>query len=402
MIRINKKNLFIFIGIFVLNAANNAGMIPVLGNILQQISNLYFLILVLSFVCLMYKGKFHYKISSIIIYILLFNVIYVLSCYVNQGAFGFHQTISLMKRIVSLIWIDYLTQKDFNYLFGPIFKAFSCWVVLDSLFTLLYPNGSALFGGVYLLGGKNNKIQFFFIVSLLFMYQYYTIKDSLKKRKKLMTWFFLSVLMVINALLIESSTTALVSILLFSYPFINRFISKFKIFNFPFFASLHGLLWYIIIIGNKQVTLLSSITKALFGKDSTFTGRVYIWNNALQKISQSLLIGYGDYSIQTVKLPGNIMAPGYRYDYEWNMAHNQILELFMRGGILLFASWVGILISCFYKKDKESNISRAAIWSLISFSFFWLMEADILQSIPLLLIFIGTHFSSYMKRGLYE
>lgn len=76
-----------------------------------------------------------------------------------------------------------------------------------------------------------------------------------------------------------------------------------------------------------QITTIFEPIFELVGKDSTLTGRIYIWREAIIMIKSSILnfvIGYGN------------TTNGYiRYNNTYYTSHNMILEILLKWGIAL-------------------------------------------------------------------
>lgn len=73
-----------------------------------------------------------------------------------------------------------------------------------------------------------------------------------------------------------------------------------------------------------QITTVFEPIFELVGNDSTLTGRIYIWREAIIMIKSSILsfvIGYGN------------TTNGYiRYNNTYYTSHNMILEILLKGG----------------------------------------------------------------------
>ena len=72
---------------------------------------------------------------------------------------------------------------------------------------------------------------------------------------------------------------------------------------------------------------------------------------------------------------------------EWQMAHNQILELFMQGGLVLFLVFSFIIIVIVYKNRECSESTLLARWLLFVLLFSYLTEA-FLNSITFAILII--------------
>lgn len=113
------------------------------------------------------------------------------------------------------------------------------------------------------------------------------------------------------------------------------------------------------------------------------------------------LWGYGKYKTQYATLPSH-------YKYAWTMAHNQILDLMLRGGIIILALWLGVLFIIIRKNQKNKSIySKLSTYTLFCLLFFFHTEASmdvITYLIFLCLYLIGQKENNKgeLKRKRYE
>lgn len=281
--------------------------------------------------------------------------------------------IALFKNVFGFVWLDRQIQKDEEYLTGPIMYALIFWCVLDSVLTFIYPSGVPFLYGGFILGWKNNKLVHLFSSNLLLAFKYLKLKKrGANVLKYWILWFLYTVMCIANATIVESSTTSVVILLLFIYLFISKPLEK-TIFTNGYFVFVFHILCFILLIFVREIFQdpLNQLMQVLFEKDATFTGRIYIWRAALLLIAKSPVIGYGKFIPQAALLPhGGI--------YMWEMAHNQVLECLMEGGIVLALLWGSMVCRVLILNQKSGNkISKLAIFSMFSFLFFFQTEASL-------------------------
>ena len=57
--------------------------------------------------------------------------------------------------------------------------------------------------------------------------------------------------------------------------------------------GVHAVIWFLVVINNQtESSVIGAINEALFHRDATFTGRIYLWKTAMLLISQSFWTGY--------------------------------------------------------------------------------------------------------------
>ena len=117
---------------------------------------------------------------------------------------------------------------------------------------------------------------------------------------------------------------------------------------------------------------------SLFGKNTTFTGRVDAWSSALKLLQQSTLIGKGSLDTESLR---NVL-----HGYAFVNAHNAFLQLGIEGGIILY-SMVIVLGKTMIDKIKNIRIDikvfiewaflalfiEMSFEALVDSSFFWMI-----------------------------
>ena len=144
---------------------------------------------------------------------------------------------------------------------------------------------------------------------------------------------------------------------------------------------------YIIWNGNTidEISLADQFIEGTLSKDTSFSGRTKMWANAVAKIKESPIIGFG---VQSV---------------EWNDEHiggsgphNLCLQLLLQGGCILCFSFVGILFLVIKRISKDvypyTTVGVVALCVLMLMSLF---EAyNLVQTFLLLLL---VYYSPLLK-----
>lgn len=105
-----------------------------------------------------------------------------------------------------------------------------------------------------------------------------------------------------------------------------------------------------------------------------FSGRNYVWEDAILKIGERMVVGYG--------IDGVLLTPFWT---EWtgggfNYAHNQILQNLLDGGIILLASFWGMIFRCIRDID---NILKRKYVVLVNVTLSVLLFIMIFESVSL-------------------
>lgn len=369
---VSKKRSVVFLVIFIFFAGSNIGGITGLNTILKLTNNVLSLYILSTIIFPVIKTKKLPKLTPITGLFLLFLGVYITITVCVGGELVFNNITTMLKSAILLLWIDQQVRTDMTLLDGPILAAFYIWCSIDTLITLIYPTGVPFLSGGYILGWKNNKIMYFVIANLLAAYHFINLKDIRKKIEFLALWGILAIGCIINSIIIESSTTAMVVFLIILFVPLKKFLTHTCLVNEKFVLIFHSLSFFLIIfVRDMFQEPLDQMMNFFFGKDATFTGRIYIWRMALAQIVKSPLWGYGKYATQYVKLPSG-------YEYAWTMAHNQVLDLMMRGGIILVILWISVLLFIMkVNKKTKSFFSKMSTYTLFCLLFFFHTEASI-------------------------
>lgn len=120
--------------------------------------------------------------------------------------------------------------------------------------------------------------------------------------------------------------------------------------------------YFLLFVGTVVLRLqsfFSFLIEDIFGKTVTFTGRTYIWDEAISAIfsGKHALTGYGStYQLDVVFPSGDI---GYYY------AHNDFLHFFIMGGVAALACQIAIIAILAYTLYSNRHTTCALFSSCI-------------------------------------
>ena len=153
-----------------------------------------------------------------------------------------------------------------------------------------------------------------------------------------------------------SATSISVSVvLLFVYLLGKRIDSK-TLVNTIYIITF---LFFVFIVVLRFQEMFSFIIVDILKKDLTFTNRTQIWDKTIEMIKASPIFGYGYRDHQFyIDLIGA------------SHAHNYYLDVWMRGGIVAFLSFVYLIKKCgtalsFGIKCKNQRLLIAMLWSML-------------------------------------
>ena len=266
-------------------------------------------------------------------------------------------------RKLSIIWYLALALK-YNYkeTITRMTYLLTIMVAINLVSILLFPHGMYEDDNWqnYFLGYDNGHVVVF-MPALFFATQhaYYTNK----KRLLLINWMCILVSVVICR---SGTTVAGIAILAFILILIHCPAIRKVLFNWKtVFIIISGVFVFIIIL-RKQEAFQGLMMKYL-GKDSTFTGRIYLWDKALEVFQQNKWMGTGDSAdINT--------AIFTLFNQELSYAHNEILDLLVRSGIIGLSIYIICVARTIYTirnyKDLHSRTwlaFMASYWLIMMF-----------------------------------
>lgn len=291
------------------------------------------------------------KTSKIMYLIILYNIIILLSSFINNNgnAFSLIFKSALMISFCSVVE-DSIINEDYCIVKYSYFLLYIYSII--NIYTMFaYPNGMWVspltkYWQMWFLGYDNNHI-IILLPLIVFGYIY-----NMKKHGKLNIYFYF-MLFIVNFTVIKSwSATSIVGIML-----IDIFIMYSKninIKNIVKLFKLYVILFFLIILFRFQ-NIFSYLIVDILKKDLTFSNRTYIWDYIIKFITKKPLLGYG---IQNSNIRFNISR-----SYKSFHAHNIFLETIYRGGIILLIVFL-IMIYFVIKKLKEYNneFSKFFMW----------------------------------------
>ena len=295
------------------------------------------------------------RLSLIVLLIGIRQGYIALNTLIQRGAFR-DCALSAITVMVVVILYDLMQEEQELFLSSQLF-CFELIIYVNFVTILLYPGGmyASLIDGIVVRNGRNyflgyyNSFSKYFIPALLiaFLYKEYT-------GKKMRTWL-LTAVCYISALLTWSGG---VLVALFSMAFIYVLIKDTsKWFNYYNSWILQGL-FFLFIICLRLMNAFRWFIDGYLHKWDSLMLRTEVWDIELARVRRSWLFGYG-------KIPTVIRVAETKKS--WGMhAHNQLLELLYRGGVINLILFVLIIYMAgrtIYKgRDINSKLITIAFW----------------------------------------
>lgn len=258
---------------------------------------------------------------------------------------------------VIILFMSYLNE-DVTKVLNPLGFILYIYVVINFATVLLFPHGlysdsvnemSTRVEYSWFLGYRNPQVRILLpAVSIAF------ISDIVKYGRVKLNSFFLLVISLMTIILIKSST-ALVGFSVFILIYIVRM--KWNIRVKPIWFLLFNVAFFIGIIILRLQNLFGFFIVDVLHKELTFTGRTFIWNQALHKILRHPLIGNG-----MTEFPiGSYFVATH--------PHNFMLYLLVKSGLIGFLLFAVSAVICAKKleKNQDNKIAQILIMEYCSF-----------------------------------
>ncbi|MEE3342815.1 MAG: O-antigen ligase family protein [Bacilli bacterium] len=329
-------------------------MLPeyILSGSLRRIFIIYS-IAVFGLIHLIYLKKFHFKINKLFILLLFMQLIPIISTIYFKNYDQLFKAIYTMLSTLSIVLlIDYKLKmspecflKSFTFYLGVL------TIINIISFYLYYPSMSPTEYYFYFLGNDNGSIyETLTFISVGMVYCFY------KYSKIPISYIMILVFILIGYLYVYSVNAfiCIALVLLFCFIYKNPIFKK--ICNIKLLVIVYIILFLLIVVFRSDSGLLPMILNFL-KRDTTYSGRTFIWDYAFKYIYKYPIIGNG--------YEGLVLS--YLKIHQIK-AHNIIIQYLYMGGLsMIYFLLYSIKISLKKSKDNPGNISNLLIYVLFIF-----------------------------------
>lgn len=314
------------------------------------------------FMIIIKYGKFSKFIFSFAIYFIILDISTILNkADISGGIFLTIRTMAICMLIDYGLKIDTKTFLDsFEFLLSTLvyMNLISILIFKDGM----YVNTSVGYTENWLLGYRNLHILYILPAILVsFLNSYYT-KGKLCNRN-----YILLVLSLLSIVLVKSSTSLVGITVLIVFLVLNKILKNEKIFNIKNYFFVYIVSFFSIVIFRIQ-NLFKFIIVDILDRDLTFTGRTYIWDYVIEFIKQKPIIGYGIEESNVRLNKTTFMVSTH--------AHDQILEIIYKSGIVGIIVYAYILIKSVYEVYKYRKTKISQFISIIIFAYLFMMLTE--------------------------
>ncbi len=319
---------------------------------------------IISFAVIIYHYLKSGKISTFMIFLILFQGTLFISTIANHG--NYWKQIVICGTIISFCMLAELCIKtNCHIFFRAVIIIYNLLIWANFLLYLIFPHGIVkdnYYGNEYHLLGIRNGLPPLFIPIMGLAVLYSAVNG------KKMTLTSLSLLLCITiTTIITWSATGVVGWFFMTVYIIFIYRSRLTaVFNSLFLYLLYALAFISIVLLRLQY-YFSYIIEDVLHKNITFTGRTDIWDISINLIKRSPIIGYGVYEGH-----GFVFYRGQYY-----YSHNAILEILIQGGAIALIFFIAMLVvSCIsLYRHKNNHIS-----GIITFTVFTLLSMMIMEA----------------------
>lgn len=270
---------------------------------------------------------------------------------------------SFIPSMAMLMFFDFCLHETTYPVFLRVIKStLLVMVVINFISIIAFPSGMYFKDGYsanWILGYKNVHVRYIIPCVALFMGM------RLSRYENLSVWnYILATIGVISCVFARSSTGVIGSVVFVSLVIIDNNkgrITK-RIFRFllnPVFIIIIILtMYYVILEGNTS--FLGGVIRKYFGKDLTFTGRIFIWARCFECISKNPIFGVGYLNSSVFYSMINVGAGAH--------PHNYLIAILFYGGIVSLIIFCLGYISAIWKYQRNSfQTNRVFMWAIIAF-----------------------------------
>lgn len=330
-LKIKISTLFMIIYCFVMFVPtyfSNAG-IKLLSNVMMAIAALFLL-------------RRKYKPNKFIVLTSIYLLYLMIMTYINRtNAADIHLIISYCKIFIFLGVFDYMLKNNQANAVNIMFYILLLFVSLDFFSIILFPNGlyhtsltwnewSTSQEAQWIYGNKNNRI-YWYIMLLMTAWERYVLNGKSKIWPTL-----ISIGTIVAMMIVKSSTATTVAIVVGTGILVSIYKKKEIRFSINSYLLVGICTVVTILVLAGSTGFLKIVVEGIFHKDMTFSNRSQVWQQVLLLIAQKPFWGWGIVDDKT--------ATGLLGSLTYVNAHNQFLNCFWQGGIVLICILGGIIL----------------------------------------------------------
>lgn len=326
---------------------------------LERMSDMY---LIASCISILFIYFFVYrKASRIIIAIMSFELVQLLSTFINSGDYWIAFS-SAAKVICFCMLIEVGIALGARLFLRALMIILGVLCLANLISILLYPNGmyTTLLKNNWILGYDNMHV--LYILPFLCTFALYTVESHLSNFLKwsVLLIFSLSIYITWSATSVVGVTVWLVFFALSNLYSLRKIITNLR---FQIIATV--IVFFGIIILRLQ-NLIAFLIEGILKKSLTFTGRTRIWDSALNLFKENPIYGLGVTSTDVTR----------SYLHGASHCHNYFLQILYQSGLIGMACFIVVLILLIKPKKYSYNSNITYLLHLTIFCFLIMLQVE--------------------------
>lgn len=312
----------------------------------------------------------------------LWWLFYTILAYLFSSSMGLTPCFQWMNVMIFLLLGTCYWQHNYIESLKYIATVFSFLIYLNTILLLLFPDGLWIDtewvgrgNPTRYLFGNYNQIGFVSLLGITTqaMYTFYSGKGRLN--------LYIILLLSIGSVVFVGSMTSFIGLSIFAaYILLHKHIRHPRIYVWIFTIVYLLFFFFIVWYGNsiEEIKWAAQFIEQQLSKDTTFTFRTLIWENAVYMIQKSPWIGHGIQSVEWNDVYLEASGP-----------HNLWLMLLLQGGRILCISFITIVVYIVHKALKTRTMT--SILGVVSLCVLFIMsmfETYFIAQIFLLLQFV--------------
>lgn len=261
---------------------------------------------------------------------------------------------------------------------------FGFYSIVGALTIFVFPNGffhaATKAEAVYFLGSKNSSF-YYFLIFLFFLFYH-----ALGRKEKLPRFGgIISMVLLLAVLVCDSSNSFLCLFVVFAYYMVLKYGYKLYRLANARLLFLLGIFLTLFIIFSANHELIKTIVN-MVGRDTSYSGRDTLWEQALEMFVEHPFIGNGIFS--EFQLKSGVWA---------SHAHNLYLDIMAKYGVfplLILIGTIVLIISSFSKTKNRrlANLAGVCLFTILLHNIF-----DDIAIYVLVLLFISFETAPYKE-----
>lgn len=260
-------------------------------DVISTISNL--LLLIISVGVVIYSIRNNVMLDHYLMVLLIFVAYLLVVTVIRNG-----NLVNAVTQAIRIFLICYLCSRvidiDSERMLNAFYIVFTAYMVINTFTVFAFPD--ALYANwkgeykMWFLGEDNVAYAWYLFGNVVAI-----TRDLRNKGKVSFSSVFSLTLSFVLVFWLDIGTGKLCSIVFVFLIMMSYFKAFRDKFSMPLCVSLHGIYFILVVI--LQITVrMSDLIYKLFGRSSTLSGRVNIWNVSIRLILKKFVFGYGIYT----------------------------------------------------------------------------------------------------------